>query len=74
MIENPFKLEAAEDVRTLIRGARERRGMSAQRLAQRADVSQSMVTLVETGGRLPSTPMLIHLLDALGYDLQAVRR
>lgn len=74
MTEDTTTFVTSEDIAGMLRDARKRRGWTTARLAYEAGVSQPMVTLCETGKRVPHTPKLIDLLGALGYDLQAVKR
>jgi predicted nucleotidyltransferase/DNA-binding XRE family transcriptional regulator len=53
----------------LLRRARKRAGLSQAELAARADVTQSVISAYESGGRQPSVPALATLVDAAGYDL-----
>lgn len=74
MTEDTTTFATSEDIAGVLREARKRRGWTTKRLAYEAGVCQAMVTLCETGKRVPHTPKLIALLDALGYDLRAVKR
>lgn len=60
------------DIGPLIRSLRSARKWSAQRLADESGCSKSSVTLIESGRRIPHTPLLIAILGALGHDLAAV--
>jgi transcriptional regulator with XRE-family HTH domain len=53
----------------LLREARLSAGLSQTELAQRATVTQSVVSAYETGSREPSLPMLIKFVGATGKDL-----
>ena len=65
---------SVDDIGPLIRELRIAAGWSCGRLAAEAGLSHGYVSLVETGARIPHTPKLIALLDALDYDLAAVKR
>lgn len=54
----------------LVRSARARRRLSQRELAKLANVPQSTVANVETGGRQPSVVMLERLLAAAGFRLE----
>jgi predicted nucleotidyltransferase len=53
----------------LLRVARERAGLSQAALAARSGVSQSVISVYESGRRQPSLPMLVGLVEAAGCDL-----
>jgi uncharacterized protein len=60
---------------SLLRDTRRRAGLSQVELAQRAGVTQSVVSAYESGARQPSLPMLGRLVAATGFDLDLrVRR
>lgn len=54
----------------LVRRAREEAGLSQSQLAERAGVTQSVVSVYESGRRQPSLPMLERLLEATGGRLR----
>lgn len=54
----------------LIRRARAEAGLSQSQLAERAGVTQSVVSAYESGRRQPSLPMLERLLEATGGRLK----
>lgn len=54
----------------VIRGARQRSGMSQAELARRARVSQPVISAYETGSREPGMAMLAKLVEASGHRLQ----
>jgi predicted nucleotidyltransferase/DNA-binding XRE family transcriptional regulator len=54
---------------TTIRAARERAGLTQAELAGRADVSQGVVSVYESGKREPSIRMIQRLVEAAGFDL-----
>lgn len=49
-----------------VRRARERRGMSRRDLAETTGLSYPYISQIETGYRMPSTPAMRTLADALG--------
>jgi len=54
---------------SLLREARSAAGLSQAQLAQRAGVTQSVVSVYESGRRQPSVPTLAALIAATGYEL-----
>jgi ribosome-binding protein aMBF1 (putative translation factor) len=60
-----FAYELGRDVRQL----RERQGWSQTRLAQEAGMTQSAVARFESGGTIPTLPVLQRLAHALGAEL-----
>ena len=62
------------DVAELIGKQRLSRGWTMERLANEVDVSHCYASLICSGKRTPHVPMLISILDRLGYDLVAVKR
>ena len=57
---------ACSEVATLLRKERERRGISMTALAERAGLSQQMISYVEREMRIPRVDSLIRICDALG--------
>lgn len=58
----------AEDSGRLIQTMREDRGWTRTQLAQRAGTSHAELTHFEAGHTIPSQPMLIRYLKAMGYN------
>ena len=56
-------------VSQLLKGEREKRGLSMTVLASRAGLSQQMISYVERGMRNPTLDTLIRVTDALEVDL-----
>jgi len=54
---------------TLLRAAREARGISRQRVADGVPCSESLVTLTELGYRRPAPETLAAMTDAVGITL-----
>lgn len=54
---------------SLVREARRRAGMTQTQLAERAGVTQSVVSAYEAGRREPSLPVLLRLIAATGHAL-----
>jgi transcriptional regulator with XRE-family HTH domain len=54
---------------TLLHRARKRAGLSQVNLADRAGVTQSVISAYESGQRQPSLPALARLIDAAGFEL-----
>ncbi|BCJ26391.1 helix-turn-helix domain-containing protein [Actinocatenispora sera] len=52
-----------------VRELRERRGWSQRRLADQAGMTQSAVARFESGGTVPTIPVLERLARALGAEL-----
>lgn len=65
---------STEDFGPFLRRNRRRHGWSARQLAEQVGVCGATVTQCELGKRTPSAATLVQLLDALGYDLKAVKR
>lgn len=53
----------------LLREARTAAGLSQAKLAQKAGVTQSVISVYEAGRRQPSVPTLAALIAATGYEL-----
>ena len=60
------------EVCRVLREGREKRGMSMTTLAQRAGLSQSMISFVEREIRNPSLETLLRITEVLGISLGAV--
>lgn len=58
------------DAGGLLRTARTAAGLSQAELADRAGVTQSVVSVYEAGRRQPSVPTLAALIAATGYELE----
>lgn len=56
---------------SLLKEARARAGLTQGALAQRAGVTQSVISAYESGQRQPSVPVLLKLLRASGHLLDA---
>lgn len=56
----------SEEFGDAVRRARERRGMSRRDLAETTGLSYPYISQIETGYRMPSTPAMRSLADALG--------
>lgn len=48
---------------------RKENGMTQTELAERVQVQQSTISMIETGERTPSLPMMIRLATALGVTV-----
>jgi len=59
-------------VAQLLRAEREKRNLSMTALAQRAGLSQQMVSYVERGLRIPSLDTLLRMTDSLEIDLEKI--
>jgi hypothetical protein len=60
---------AASSPGALLRAARRRAGLSQAELAARAGVTQSVISVYESGRRQPAVPTLAALVEAAGFDL-----
>jgi transcriptional regulator with XRE-family HTH domain len=56
----------------LILAARRRSGLTQAQLAELADTSQPAVAAYESGARQPTTPTLVRLLRAAGFEPEVV--
>jgi len=56
---------------TLLRDARCRAGLTQAQLAERAGITQSVVSAYESSRREPSLPVLLSLITASGHALEA---
>jgi uncharacterized protein len=63
-------MEDQLDPASLLRGARERSGLTQRALANRAGTSQSVVARIEGGQSSPTVATLNRLLEATGHRLQ----
>jgi predicted nucleotidyltransferase/DNA-binding XRE family transcriptional regulator len=54
----------------VLRAARKRAGLSQVELADRAGITQSVISAYESGRRQPSLPTLAGLIEAAGYELE----
>ena len=57
-------------LRSLVREARKRAGLTQAALAERAGVPQSTVSRIETGARVPSTDLVESLVHAAGFEVR----
>lgn len=64
----------ASNVATLLRDERKRQGLSMDLLAEKAGLSQSMISLVERDLRNPTLDTLLRISQALKLDLAEVIR
>lgn len=55
----------------LLREARRRAGLTQREVARRAGTSQSVIARIERGQTDPATGTLVHLLAAIGFELDA---
>lgn len=63
------------DVAAMLKEVRKKTGLSQEELAQRAGVSRTTVARMETAAKGDmSVSALVRLLEAVGYDLKAVKR
>ena len=64
----------ASNVAKLLRDERKRQGLSMDSLAEKAGLSQSMISLVERDLRNPTLDTLLRIAHALDLDLADVIR
>lgn len=57
-------------LRSLVREARKRAGLTQAELADRACVPQSTIARIETGTRIPSSDMVERLVRAAGFEIR----
>lgn len=57
-------------LRSLVRQARKRAGLTQVALAKRANVAQSTIARIESGTRIPSTDMVERLVRATGLEIR----
>lgn len=62
------------DVAALLLQLRLSKGWTVDKFASEVGISHAHASLVSSGKRTPHLPKLISILDALGYDLVAVKR
>ncbi len=74
MLTEEARLAISSHVARILHRERQRRGLSMTLLAQRAGLSQQMVSYVEREMRNPSLDTLIRLTSALDVDLARVIR
>ena len=65
-------IRSVADIGPAIRALRERRGITSRELGRRAGFSQGYISMIETGIRVPHTPVLITILAALSAELSVV--
>lgn len=63
------KILGAETLGAALRARRHAKGWSARHLAEQVGCSGTMITLVETGKRVPYLPMLLRVLEALDLEI-----
>ena len=57
-------------LRSLVREARKRGGLTQAELGRRAGVPQSTIARIESGARTPSTDMVERLVRAAGFEIR----
>ena len=57
-------------LRSLVREARKRAGLTQVALSKRAHVPQSTIARIESGARIPSTDMVERLVRAAGLEIR----
>ena len=74
MVNTQLHDAIATHVARILREERERRGLSMTVLAQRAGLSQAMISFVEREMRNPSLETLLRISEVLELDLDEVIR
>ena len=69
MPEKDVSRRVVLEVARLLRSERIRQGISMDRLAQKASLSQPMISYVERGMRNPTLDTLLRIANALDVDL-----
>lgn len=72
MSSNGYRSAVCENVVRILRQERERQKVSMTRLAEKAGLSQGMISLVEHDERNPSLDTLMRICIALGIELSTV--
>ena len=68
----PKPAEVVARLARILRDAREQRGLSMSHVAERAGLSQQMISYVERGMRVPTVDSLIRISVALDIDAAEV--
>jgi predicted nucleotidyltransferase/DNA-binding XRE family transcriptional regulator len=63
-----------ESAGALLKHARQQAGLTQSAMSARAGVTQSVISLYESGRRQPSLPVLLDLIAATGHDLDVTLR
>lgn len=66
--------QTVRNIVRLLREERERAGLSMSAVAERAGLSQQMISYVERGLRMPTLDTLLRITDALNLNLLALLR
>lgn len=69
MIDSKYLKSMTDELAHVIRREREARGLSMSAVAERAGLSQQMVSYVERGMRIPTIDTLLRISVALEVDL-----
>ncbi|MBI5769813.1 MAG: helix-turn-helix transcriptional regulator [Verrucomicrobia bacterium] len=69
MLDHKHLAAVASEVAAILRAEREKRGLSMNLVAERAGLSQPMVSLVERELRMPTLDTLLRIATALDIDL-----
>ncbi len=64
----------AERFGALLRSAREERGWTRRKLAQRAGLTEQYLGIVEQGGNVPTLSTILELTEVLGVDVGDIMR
>ena len=66
-MHDPILIEIAQKIRSL----RQARDLTLHEVAERADVSKSLLSKVENGRTVPSLPVLVAVIQALAVDMHS---
>ena len=69
MLKDRDREAIVQEVIRLLKEEREKQGISKNRLAQMAGLSQSTVSLIENDHRSPTLDTLLRFAECLGVDL-----
>jgi transcriptional regulator with XRE-family HTH domain len=74
VVKTSYQDAGCSQVANILRGERERRGVSMTRLAEMSGLSQGMISLVEHEHRNPSLETMLRICQALKIVGRASRR
>lgn len=62
-------MEKHETLGTIVRSARMRKGYTQEQLAEQLDITPAHLKHIENGRRLPSVPVLFHMMELLDFSV-----
>ena len=74
MPSNKARQAVCDRVARILQEEREKRGLSMTAVAEKAGLSQQMVSYVERGMRIPTLDTLLRITEAIGVELEDVIR